>query len=369
MNDRLEQAGRRKLDEDAGRLAPREQLRRHLTTAPPAFLRGAYRNSAVGVGELLLLLRNREVPAPLLLEIGNQRQWTRYYRVQRALALHPRTPPVLGRSLVGHLFWNELVELSTAPHVNPAVRRLADRSLVERFAGMGLGERTALARRAGRGVIDRWAKGSIQTARKLLPSILRSPLPLGVKLEATAHLTANVGYVLMILLAVLVIPSIWLRQDMAPWLIAAIDLPLFAGSTVSVLAFYFVARREALGSARGFVRWIPFLMAVGIGLSVNNARAVIEALTGRRSAFRRTPKYNLARGEQLATRRYRTTINRDTWIELALAVWFAVGTSAVIAAGLWAAVPFLLLFEIGYAYTALSTLAQATARHGARSSA
>ena len=85
---------------------------------------------------------------------------------------------------------------------------------------------------------------------------------------------------------------------------------------------------------------------------------MLEALAGRSSSFRRTPKYNLKRGERPASRRYRVTLNRDTWIELALAVWFAVGTSAVIAAGIWAAVPFLLLFEIGYAYTAISTLMQ-----------
>jgi cellulose synthase/poly-beta-1,6-N-acetylglucosamine synthase-like glycosyltransferase len=208
----------------------------------------------------------------------------------------------------------------------------------------------------------RWAKGSIQTARKLLPAILRSSLPLRIKAEAVAHLTANVGYVMMVVLALLVIPSVWLRASVSPWLIAAVDLPLFTGSTVSVVAFYFVAQSEALGTWRGILRWIPFLMAVGIGLSINNARAVIEALAGRESPFRRTPKYNLASGERLSGRRYRVTLNRDTWIELALAIWFAVGTSAIIAAGIWAAVPFLLLFEIGFGYTAISTLVQSSHR-------
>jgi hypothetical protein len=208
----------------------------------------------------------------------------------------------------------------------------------------------------------RWAKGSIQTARKLLPAILRSSLPLRVKAEATAHLTANVGYVLMVVLAVLVIPSVWLRASVSPWLIAAVDLPLFTASTLSVVGFYFVAQREARGTWRGILRWIPFLMAVGIGLSINNARAVIEALRGNQTPFLRTPKYNLAAGDKLSSRRYRVTINRDTWIELALALWFAVGTTAIIAAGLWAAVPFLLLFEIGYAYTAISTITQSLHR-------
>jgi hypothetical protein len=141
------------LDADAGRRAPVEALRRRLATAPAAYLRGAARNPALGVGELLLLLRNREAPAPLLQEIGRDRTWAGSHRVKRALALHPRTPMVLGRNLVRHLFWKDLVEVSVAPHVNPAVRRLAERYLKERLDAMASGERIALARRASRGLI------------------------------------------------------------------------------------------------------------------------------------------------------------------------------------------------------------------------
>ena len=205
----------------------------------------------------------------------------------------------------------------------------------------------------------RWAKGSIQTARKVLPRIYRSALPWPVKLEATVHLTANIGYVLMVLLALLVVPAIWLRVDIAPWMVALVDLPIFTLSSLSVAAFYWAARREAVGSRRAILRWVPALMAVGIGLSINNARAVLEALAGKESSFRRTPKYNLGSGEPIARRRYRITINSDTWIELALAVYFAVATGAVMSAGMWGAVPFLLLFEFGYAYTSISTFVQA----------
>jgi hypothetical protein len=205
----------------------------------------------------------------------------------------------------------------------------------------------------------RWAKGSIQTARKLLPRIYRSALPWPVKLEATAHLTANIGYVLMVILALLVVPAVWLRVDLAPWTVALVDLPIFTLSSLSVAAFYWVARREARGSRRAILRWVPALMAIGIGLSINNARAVLEALAGKESSFRRTPKYNLGQHEPIARRRYRMTINRDTWIELAFAVYFAVATGAVISAGSWGAVPFLLLFEFGFAYMSISTIAQA----------
>ena len=204
----------------------------------------------------------------------------------------------------------------------------------------------------------RWAKGSIQTARKLLPRILRSPLPFRVKLESVVHLTANLGYPLMMLLALLVVPAIWVRREISPWLILGVDLPLFTLSTVSVAAFYIAAHREALGRARHSLRWMPFLMAVGIGLSLNNARAVVEALRGQTSEFRRTPKYALDRGASLSGRSYRGRVNRDTWIELGIALYFCVVVALAASTGLWAALPFLALFLGGYAYTAGSTLAQ-----------
>jgi cellulose synthase/poly-beta-1,6-N-acetylglucosamine synthase-like glycosyltransferase len=202
----------------------------------------------------------------------------------------------------------------------------------------------------------RWAKGSIQTARKLLPLIVRSALPWRVKTEAVLHLTANACYVLMILLTLLVVPAVWLRREISPWLIAAIDLPLFAFSSISVVWFYAVAQREALGTLRGIGRRIPFLMAVGVGLSVNNARAVLEALSGRPSEFRRTPKYNLRRGESVASRRYRGTTGRDVWIEAAIAAYLTVAVLGAAWAGLWLAIPFLALFQAGFVYTVVMTL-------------
>jgi len=163
----------------------------------------------------------------------------------------------------------------------------------------------------------------------------------------------------MVLLALLVVPAVWLRVDMAPWMIVLVDLPIFTLSSLSVAAFYWTARREATGSSKNILRWIPPLMMVGIGLSINNARAVIEALLGRQSSFRRTPKYNLELSETLAHRRYRISINCDTWIEAGFAAYFGVATGAAISAGLWGAIPFLLLFEFGFAYTSIATLVQA----------
>ncbi len=196
----------------------------------------------------------------------------------------------------------------------------------------------------------RWAQGSAQTAVKLLPRILRSTLPARVKIESVFHLTANAGYVLMVALMLLVGPAVWYRRGIGARELALVDLPLIAASVVSIAAFYLVAQREAYGSWRDAVRYLPMLMAVGVGISINNARAVIAGLSGRETEFRRTPKYALAADGSiaLATRKYRARRGLDSWLELALGLYFAGLVVAALADGLWGAVPFLSLFAVGF---------------------
>ncbi len=207
----------------------------------------------------------------------------------------------------------------------------------------------------------RWAKGSIQTARKLLPRVWQSALPLGTKIEATAHMTAYVGYLPMLVLTAVVVPAAFLRSDLAASRMLAIDLPLFGATTLAWTTSYALAQREASGTWRGSGRWVAFLLALGIGLSINNARAVVSGLGRGTSEFRRTPKYNLGAGESLTSRRYRGRIAGDTWLELAIAAAFALAIGSALAAGRWAVVPFFALFLVGYGYTGLVTLAQSRA--------
>src|SRR5438046_871235 len=112
----------------------------------------------------------------------------------------------------------------------------------------------------------RWAKGSIQTCRKLLPQILRSTIPLGVKAEAFFHLTANFNYTLMCLLSVLIFPSMVIRYNMGWYEMMLIDVPLFFAATFSVCNFYMMWQREIHRDWRARIKYLPFLMSIGIGL-------------------------------------------------------------------------------------------------------
>ncbi len=206
----------------------------------------------------------------------------------------------------------------------------------------------------------RWAKGSAQVCLKLLPRILASPLPLRIKTEAAFHLTANFAYPLMVLLSLLMFPAMVIRYNMGFVEMLLIDVPLFMGATLSVCSFYAFAQRQVFGNEWSKqLKYIPGVLALGIGLSVNNAKAVIEGLLGRRSEFVRTPKLGvLASTEEWRFRRYRGLTNWVPYVELAMAFYFAAMSLYAVTHGLWGSVPFILIFEAGYLYTSVLSLLQ-----------
>ena len=205
----------------------------------------------------------------------------------------------------------------------------------------------------------RWAKGSIQTCRKVLPRILRSDLPLGVKTEAFYHLTANFNYVLMCVLSVLMAPSMVIRYNMGWYEMLLIDVPLFIAATASVGNFYMVCQRELYKDWTTRLKYLPFLMSIGIGLTVNNTRAVLEALFNRQSEFVRTPKYCIERqADEWIGKKYRGSGVVQPMIELTLGLYFTATVFYALANGIYATVPFLVLFQVGFLYTALLSIVQ-----------
>ena len=197
----------------------------------------------------------------------------------------------------------------------------------------------------------RWAKGSIQTARKHLRRVLGADLPAPVKLEAFVHLTNNAAYVLMILLSVLVFPAMVVRHNRELHALVRLDVALFSVSTLSILLFYVVSQLVVRPRRGDQTPHLLPLMALGIGLSVNNCRAVLAGLTSDGGAFERTPKYRIeSRGDLWRRKRYRASRD-DTWLaEGLLAVYLAVGLYFSWRLEMWSSLPFLGLFFCGYAY-------------------
>lgn len=210
----------------------------------------------------------------------------------------------------------------------------------------------------------RWAKGLMQTAKKILPRVLRADVPAPVKAEAFFHLTANISYPLMVFFSIILLPAMMVRFYQGWFQVLTIDLPLFLASTCSVSSFYLAAERALYPKTwkRTFL-YLPFVMAVGIGLSVRNAIAVLEALVGVKSEFVRTPKYRVEgkskNQESLAKRKnYRKGAGWMPFAEVVLGVYFALAVVYATQMQNYATIPFLLLFVWGYLYTGLMSIAQ-----------
>ncbi len=204
----------------------------------------------------------------------------------------------------------------------------------------------------------RWTKGSVQVCKKVLGRVWRSNEPFMKKVEATAHLTANFANLLTLCTLVLLYPVEFLPVH--SWQKAVfVDLPVFLFATVAVIAFYLTA--QGAQTRWGWLKTIPYIplfMALGIGMSINNGKAVIEALLGQESDFVRTPKYGVNNKSQASNKSFRYKAGKSLclWIELALVGYFGHLLWLAVEREQWGSLPFLLLFLAGFLYVSLSSL-------------
>ncbi len=197
----------------------------------------------------------------------------------------------------------------------------------------------------------RWTKGSIQVARKLLPGIWRTRAPLAVKVEATFHLSANLSHLVLVALS-LVMPFAVARRARTMmeggFLIEALA---FGVTTASVLIFYAVAQRELSRQWKIRLRDLPGILALGVGMCVNNAWAVVEALAGIETPFVRTAKYRIESWrDRWKGKLYRSVRRRFLFAELLLCIYTAAAFAVVASLNAWSALPYVGLFLAGHAY-------------------
>ena len=197
----------------------------------------------------------------------------------------------------------------------------------------------------------RWAKGSIQTARKLLPAVFASDVPWGVKLEAFFHLTSNAAYPMLLALGLLLLPVMLGSSVLPPVWVWAMQAVVLATGVLPVTLFLAGGQYEAGARGWALVRDTLAALVLGVGLSWNNARAVWEALGPDVGVFERTPKT----GERLAAGPVRAragAAQKRAAIppELALAAYFVVLLGWAAASHEWRALPFLALLIAGYGW-------------------
>lgn len=203
----------------------------------------------------------------------------------------------------------------------------------------------------------RWAKGSVQTALKLIPRIWKSDFSLAIRLEALIHLSNNFAYLLMIIPSLFIIPILKFQLEMNWKWPLLVYLFVFFSATLSIIIYYITAIEDSMGKRWPYILYVPLLMSLGIGLSINNGRAALEALFGYKSDFKRTPKFCIEGRKGTWKRKgYQSAKNYLYFIEFFFALYFSYGLVYFFLKGLYFSLPFFLLFQFGFLYLSLSSL-------------
>jgi cellulose synthase/poly-beta-1,6-N-acetylglucosamine synthase-like glycosyltransferase len=211
----------------------------------------------------------------------------------------------------------------------------------------------------------RWTKGGAQTFKKVFPNVLRSRLPLKVKVEAFFHLTYCIVYFFIMAMTLMLFPVLYVRgnnltTNQGLWML--VDLSLFVLATCSASTFYICSQRELFRTWADSIKYLPFLMSLGIGISLSNSIAAFEGLIGRQSDFVRTPKFGVTqtpddRWKQRASA-YRP--KKKWWrmpaLELAVGGYMLACMVYCLANANFMALPFLALFMIGFLYVGLTSI-------------
>ncbi len=198
---------------------------------------------------------------------------------------------------------------------------------------------------------QRWAKGSVQTAKKLIPRILKSSLPFKVKFESCFHLLNNMAYLLMVLLSLLMPFALYLRNQLYLESMFILDLSIFVLATISVGTFYLCSQKEIYADWKSRIVFLPLNLALGIGLSISNSKAVLEALFNRESEFKRTAKYAIAKkSDPWLNKKYKSQIGVIAYIEVLLGLYFTAALVYALIQGIWMSVYCLLFFQVGFLY-------------------
>jgi cellulose synthase/poly-beta-1,6-N-acetylglucosamine synthase-like glycosyltransferase len=205
----------------------------------------------------------------------------------------------------------------------------------------------------------RWAKGNTQCLLRQVRSLMGAPLPLFVRIQGLIHLSYYLAHPLMLVLMLCTLPLIW-HGLLGRW-----SLTVLSAATFGPPLLYVVSQWAIYAGWWRRLRALPVLICLGMGLALNTTAAVIEAVLGIQSAFQRTPKYQIEgksgswRGDS-----YALSAGRLVWGEILLTVYALLAVLAAVFRGNWQAIPFLLLYVVGFGY--VSTLGLVQSRHKVR---
>lgn len=206
----------------------------------------------------------------------------------------------------------------------------------------------------------RWTKGAVETAKKILPLVWKSNIPLRVKLQSTFHLTNNLVFPFILLAAIFNVPLIFIKNSGSHEVYFAI-MSLFVLAFVSSFLFYMYSQKDIRADWRKKIVLFPLFMAGSMGLAVNNSRAVFEGLLNRKSEFVRTPKFKQVseKDSWIGNKYLNRKLGFSVIVEAILAVYCFIGLVASIYFLELASIPFQMLFVLGFSFIAYTSIKHA----------
>jgi cellulose synthase/poly-beta-1,6-N-acetylglucosamine synthase-like glycosyltransferase len=203
----------------------------------------------------------------------------------------------------------------------------------------------------------RWAKGSIQTAKKNLGKLFKSDLPLLVKLQALLHLTHYMVHPMMLIVVLTSIPMLY-----SQWFFSSLYFPimiftLFCLATFGPSSMYMFSQKIIYGDWKSRIKFLPFLMCLGTGIAVNNTKAVLEALLDVKTGFVRTPKYGIrTQADGWQGKCYSIPLSALSLIEFIFGVYSLAGLLMFLIFSKYLVSPFLLIYTLGFFYVCFLSL-------------
>jgi cellulose synthase/poly-beta-1,6-N-acetylglucosamine synthase-like glycosyltransferase len=197
----------------------------------------------------------------------------------------------------------------------------------------------------------RWAKGSIQTAKKNLGKLLKSDIPLLVKIQAFLHLTHYMVHPMMLLVVLTSIPMLASR-----WFFDTPSFPIMIFTLLCLATFgpssmYLFSQKILYRDWKTRIKFLPFLMCLGTGIAVNNTKAVLEALLNVKSGFVRTPKYGIKKQQETwRGKHYLIPFSAISILEFFFGVYSLTGFVMFLFFSKYLVSPFMLIYTSGFFY-------------------
>jgi len=211
----------------------------------------------------------------------------------------------------------------------------------------------------------RWTKGYVETAKKLLPKVLKSDIPLKIKLECIVHLTSNLVFPFIILVALLNVPLIIIKNTVGGLENYYTMMSIFVLASISTFLFYMYSQKDIHMDWRKRLLLFPIFLAGSMGLAINNTKAVWEALINKKTAFVRTPKFKIV-SDTDDWKKYKShlsrKINGTVYFELFMTLYFMIGIGISAYYLEIAAIPFQLMFLLGFGSVGYMSLKHSLAK-------